>query len=87
MDFKNKSPEELKASREREQQEFAEAERRAQARAEEQQTDAGLDPSAEIEPSQTPKFQQQHGNRKYSMFSNESSADNVARTRTDTHIQ
>ncbi len=87
MDNLDKTPEELKAIREREIQEFAEAEQRAQARAAAKNAEGGTDTSEEVEPSQAPKFQQQHGNRKYKMFNNETSADNVARTRTDTHIQ
>lgn len=81
----NKTPEELKAFREKEMREFAEAEKNAIAN---KDTAPGteMDSSSEVEPSQAPKFQQQHGNRKYTMFKNESSADNVARTRTDTHL-
>ncbi len=83
MEFEKKSAAELEASRQREIQEFAEAERLAKARGE-HQTDHALNSSEEVEPSQAPKFQQQHGNRKYSMFKNESSADNMPSTRTDT---
>lgn len=87
MENQKKSPEELEAIRNRELQEFADAAKRAEERAEAQRKIDGhkLDPSVEVSPTQQPKYGQQHGNRKYSMFKNESSADDMPRT-TDTII-
>lgn len=84
MEFEKKTAAELEAIKQRELQEFADAEQRAKARGEHQTDVNSLDPSSEVEPSQAGKFHQQHGNRKYSMFKNESASDNMPSTRTDT---
>lgn len=84
MKFETKTPEELEASRKREMREFAEAETRAQQRATDQHNEIGADSPTDTDAAQTPKFQQQHGNRKYSMFKNETASDNMPTTRTDT---
>jgi hypothetical protein len=86
MENTNKTPQELEEIRNREMQEFADAAKRAEARAANESTSSdtnALDPSAEVSPSQQERHGQEHGNRRYSMFKNESSSDDMPRT-TDT---
>ncbi|HEU0135665.1 MAG TPA: hypothetical protein VFQ50_00090 [Flavobacterium sp.] len=89
MENLNRTPQELEEIRQREIQEFADAAKRAEARAASENANASnddttnIDPSAEVSPSQQERYGQEHGNRRYSMFKNESSADDMPRT-TDT---
>lgn len=85
MEFEKKTPEEYEIIKQREIQEFAEAERKAEARGEHQNKPNHVDSTDEVEPSNAHKFQEHHGNRKYSMFKNRSSSDDIPGTITDTH--
>lgn len=83
MKFESKSVQELEVLKQRQIEEFAEAAKRAEGRGDIHNHMNPLEISDEVSPSHARKFQQQHGYRRYSMFRNQSSADDMPHTRTD----
>ncbi|HEX8268312.1 MAG TPA: hypothetical protein VF581_00355 [Flavobacterium sp.] len=86
MESGKKTPEELEAIRLKEQQEFIDAAQKAKERGEGEPGQAAHhhDRADEETPSGQDPFQENHGNRKYKSFSNDSVADDIPGTATDT---
>ena len=80
MKFDIKSAHELEVIKQRQIEEFADAAKRAEERGDIHNHMNPIGISDEVAPSHATKFQQQFGYRKYSMFKNQSSADDIPGT-------